>query len=105
MLIVSQQRQRGRRREQPEAGNPRRTLSRRTDESVHRLRRSFRPTRVTRVGLTNPRNSPTMSTPEIIGIDHIYLAVSDLDRSEKFYDVLMSALGFWKKRFAIDGDP
>jgi len=27
--------------------------------------------------------------PEIIGIDHLYITVSDLERSEKFYDVVM----------------
>jgi len=32
---------------------------------------------------------------EVIGIDHIYIAVSDLERSELFYDrVLLEALGF-----------
>lgn len=43
---------------------------------------------------------------EIIGIDHIYLSVSDLSRSEAFYDrVLVDALGFRKNRFALDGEP
>ena len=37
--------------------------------------------------------------PEIIGIDHIYLTVSDLDRSEKYYDVVMECIGFQKNRF------
>jgi glyoxylase I family protein len=37
--------------------------------------------------------------PEIIGIDHIYLTVSDLDRSEKYYDVLMDCIGFRKNHF------
>lgn len=44
--------------------------------------------------------------PEVIGIDHIYIAVSDLERSEVFYDqVLLEALGFRKNRFALGGDP
>ena len=35
---------------------------------------------------------------EVIGIDHIYIAVSDLSRSEIFYDrVLLDTLGFRKK--------
>ena len=43
---------------------------------------------------------------EIIGIDHIYLSVTDLDRSATFYDrVLCDALGFRPNRFEIDGDP
>ena len=44
--------------------------------------------------------------PDVIGIDHIYIAVSDLDRSESFYDrVLVETLGFRKKRFALGDEP
>ncbi|HEX5803822.1 MAG TPA: VOC family protein [Azospira sp.] len=43
---------------------------------------------------------------EITGIDHIYIAVSDLPRSEAFYDrVLLGALGFRKNSFVLGGDP
>ncbi|HVR63674.1 MAG TPA: VOC family protein [Polyangia bacterium] len=43
---------------------------------------------------------------EIIGIDHIYLSVRSLGRSETFYDLILSEiLGFRKNRFAIAGDP
>lgn len=43
---------------------------------------------------------------EVIGIDHIYLAVSDLNVSERFYDrVMVETLGFRKNRFEIGGDP
>lgn len=43
--------------------------------------------------------------PQVIGIDHIYLAVSDLSTSEAFYDrALKEALGFRKNAFPIDGD-
>ncbi len=42
--------------------------------------------------------------PEIIGIDHIYLTVSDLDRSAEFYDRVMPILGFRRNEFAIGGD-
>lgn len=42
---------------------------------------------------------------EVIGIDHIYIAVTDLDRSEIFYDrVLVGALGFRKNKFTLGGD-
>ncbi len=41
---------------------------------------------------------------EVIGIDHIYVAVSDLDRSEKFYDCTMGVLGFRKNTFTNEGD-
>ena len=40
---------------------------------------------------------------EIIGLDHVYLTVSSLSRSEPFYDrVLGEVLGFRKKAFALD---
>ena len=42
--------------------------------------------------------------PEIIGIDHIYVTVSDMKRSEKFYDAVMRVLGFRKNQFQIDGE-
>jgi glyoxylase I family protein len=43
---------------------------------------------------------------EIIGIDHLYLAVRDLERSEEFYDrVLLSVLGYRKGKSRIAGDP
>jgi glyoxylase I family protein len=43
---------------------------------------------------------------EVTGIDHIYIAVSDLAKSEVFYDqVLLEALSFRKNKFALDVDP
>lgn len=42
---------------------------------------------------------------DIVGIDHIYIAVSDLPRSEAFYDSIMGILGFRKNTFAIGSDP
>ena len=43
---------------------------------------------------------------EVTGIDHIYITVSDLQRSESFYDkTLLGALGFHKNKFALGGDP
>lgn len=41
---------------------------------------------------------------EIIGIDHIYITVSDLVVSEKFYDTVLAVLGFKKNEFSIDGE-
>lgn len=42
---------------------------------------------------------------EVTGIDHIYVTVSDLRRSEDFYDlVLMKAMGFRKNKFTLGGD-
>jgi len=44
-------------------------------------------------------------TIEVIGIDHIYLTVSSLERAERFYDrVLKEALGFRKNGFSIGGE-
>lgn len=44
--------------------------------------------------------------PEVTGIDHIYISVSDLARSEIFYDtVLLKVLEFRKNKFSLDGDP
>lgn len=42
---------------------------------------------------------------EVIGLDHIYLSVSDFPRSEAFYDRVMAPLGFRKGDKAIAGDP
>jgi catechol 2,3-dioxygenase-like lactoylglutathione lyase family enzyme len=42
---------------------------------------------------------------EVCGIDHIYIAVSDLSRAIAFYDPVMRALGFRKGTKAIAGDP
>ena len=42
---------------------------------------------------------------EVVGIDHIYVAVSDMKRSEDFYDKVMSVLGFKKNTFVNDGAP
>jgi catechol 2,3-dioxygenase-like lactoylglutathione lyase family enzyme len=43
---------------------------------------------------------------EVSGIDHIYITVSDIERSESFYDkVLLEVLGFRKNKFALGGDP
>jgi catechol 2,3-dioxygenase-like lactoylglutathione lyase family enzyme len=41
-----------------------------------------------------------------LGIDHIYITVSDLNRSEDFYDlVLREVLGFRKNKFILGGEP
>jgi len=42
--------------------------------------------------------------PDVIGIDHIYITVSNLARSEKFYDVVMPVLGFRKNQFELSGE-
>lgn len=41
---------------------------------------------------------------DVIGIDHIYLAVSDFAASEAFYDAVMRALGFYKSDRPIGGE-
>ncbi len=47
----------------------------------------------------------TTAMPEVIGIDHLYISVSDVARSEIFYDQVMPILGFRKNSFTIDGAP
>jgi len=42
---------------------------------------------------------------EVIGIDHIYIAVAELTRSEDFYDRVFLNLGFRKNSFVIGDDP
>lgn len=44
-------------------------------------------------------------TVAILGIDHIYITVSDLERSVLFYDKLMQFLGFKKGTDPIGGQP
>ena len=54
----------------------------------------------------NSNDDPVMAAmAEILGIDHIYIAVSNLPRSEEFYDSVMSALGFRKNSFTIGEEP
>lgn len=44
--------------------------------------------------------------PEVLGIDHVYLTVSDPARSEPFYRLLLGEiLGFRHHRFTLAGDP
>ena len=43
--------------------------------------------------------------PQVTGIDHLYVTVSDLARSEAFYDRVLPAIGFRKNRFALNGEP
>jgi catechol 2,3-dioxygenase-like lactoylglutathione lyase family enzyme len=42
---------------------------------------------------------------DVLGLDHLYLTVSDLARSEQFYDPVMQRLGFRKGDKPIGGDP
>jgi len=42
---------------------------------------------------------------DVTGVDHLYVAVSDLARSVAFYDPVMKALGFRKGTRAIAGEP
>lgn len=42
---------------------------------------------------------------ELLGLDHLYITVSDLRHSEAFYDAIMQRFGFRKGDSAIGGDP
>jgi glyoxylase I family protein len=52
---------------------------------------------------------PGLTTPpaaEVIGIDHVFVSVRDLARSEAFYDQVFEAvLGFRKNTFVLGADP
>jgi hypothetical protein len=41
---------------------------------------------------------------EVLGLDHIYLTVSDVDRAERFYDQVMQLLGFRKGDKRVAGE-
>ncbi|MGL4409360.1 MAG: VOC family protein [Zoogloea sp.] len=44
--------------------------------------------------------------PEVIGIDHIYISVSNLERAAHFYDALLvQVLGFRKQHFSLGSEP
>lgn len=44
--------------------------------------------------------------PDVIGIDHIYVSVSNLADSEDFYDrALVGVLNFRNNKFVLAGDP
>jgi glyoxylase I family protein len=64
------------------------------------------PCHPTPVFCDGPRNCGSIRSgmTDIIGIDHIYLAVRDLVRSEDFYDRLMPVLGFRKNEFTLGGE-
>ena len=56
----------------------------------------------------SPRKPLTKSrsaSPEILGVDHIYLSVAEFERSHVYYDRLMKSLGFKKGTFAVGGEP
>lgn len=44
-------------------------------------------------------------TVEVIGMDHIYITIGDLERAAAFYDPVMGILGFRKGESRIGGDP
>ncbi len=57
---------------------------------------------------TTPRKAAKIRVTgpiRVIGIDHIYITVSDLRRAEKFYDRVMHFLGFRKGTGPIEGEP
>src|SRR4051812_37738286 len=42
---------------------------------------------------------------EVLGLDHLYLTVTDVARSEPFYDTVFGVLDFRKTDTEIAGDP
>ncbi len=45
-----------------------------------------------------------MPTFEVTGVDHVYVAVSDMERAIAFYDPVMRLLGFKRGNFPIGGE-
>lgn len=45
-----------------------------------------------------------MAITEVTAVDHIYVAVTDMDRSERFYDTVMKLLGFRKGTTPINNE-
>jgi catechol 2,3-dioxygenase-like lactoylglutathione lyase family enzyme len=56
-------------------------------------------------GVPGPLDGLSGCHVEVLGLDHIYLAVSDMERAERFYDQVMRALGFRKGDRSIAGEP
>ncbi len=55
--------------------------------------------------LVAPAARNAKHTIDLVGIDHIYVTVTDLARAEAFYDrVMLQVLGHRKNTFAIHGD-
>ena len=52
-----------------------------------------------------PKTVPVRGAVEVIGIDHIYITVRDLERSQRFYDAVMRVLGYRKAGSTIAGEP
>lgn len=42
---------------------------------------------------------------QVLGVDHLYVTVSDFERAVAFYDPVMRMLGFRKSDFVIAGEP
>lgn len=42
---------------------------------------------------------------EVLGVDHVYVAVRDLRAAERFYDAFMGVLGFRKLVEPLEGEP
>ena len=40
-------------------------------------------------------------TTQVIGVDHIYISVTDMEAAERYYDKVMAILGFKKNQFDI----
>src|SRR6266481_4582638 len=81
-------------------------VSTKSDEDHARKRRCAPLLAPLNANVSPATHSQRHTMTEVIGIDHIYIAVSDLERSEVFYDrVMWEALGFRKNKFTLGGDP
>lgn len=51
------------------------------------------------------RKQDAAASPEVIGLDHVYLSVTDFSRASAFYDAVLGALEFQRGQAPIGGDP
>ncbi len=57
------------------------------------------------VGRAEVKHEGAPMAVEVLGLDHIYIAASDLAKSTAFYDDVMKLLGFRKGTDPVGGTP
>lgn len=59
----------------------------------------------TQINMSKTMNDLLRERVEVLGLDHVYLTVSDFARSEAFYDTVLGILDYRKIDAPIGGDP
>lgn len=55
--------------------------------------------------MSNTGKPAVRPVAEVVGIDHVYLSVSDLEASTRFWSTVLGVLGFRSGAFEIGGEP